>query len=304
MEWVKTKILILGILVGVLAFSFTAAHAQILPMVVTESPEYYETDGFGLTVLKHYGFPTTPYDYLNANLPITSPFVQLSTGVSPYDVVCKEDLELMVKPSKESSACVKTTSVMKFVERNWIHVFAPAVALSTGETNIETEESELEPIQKPRYPSDDQRAMSFVVTFSEGRVPPDLQIPIYTFSKFNHISKVTDETLVLPEKFATTKPQFILQSLPSLDKKPLYSFIDKWIKDSSFTDPFDVKVDIIAGNGEIIQSWAYRDCSLVDYHTYLLENLIVYKFHEKFKSEIRDRISFSCGDFSIEVPEN
>jgi hypothetical protein len=280
-------------------------NAQILPLVVTANPEYYETDGFGLTVLKHYGFPTTPYDYLNVNLPVNlpvlTPVAQLSMGISPFDVVCKEGLELVVKPSKESVGCVKTTSVVKLIERNWIHVFEPAVALATGEADLETEESTPDTIHKQSYPPDVQRAMSFAVTFSGGRLTPDQSEPIYTFSKFKHLSKVTDDTIVLPQKIAANNPQFILESLPSLDKKPFYKLVNDWIKENPFAVPFDVKVDVVAGNGEVIQSWAYTECNLVDYHTFLLENLIVYKFHEKFESEIRDRVSFSCGDFELQT---
>ena len=62
-------------------------------------------------------------------------------------------------------------------------------------------------------------------------------------------------------------------------------------------------MDIVAGNTEILQSWVYIDCSLIDYHTFLLENLAVFTFYQEFEPEIREKASYECAGFTIEVPE-
>ena len=305
------KIILLAIIPLILAIGTSiylpTVHAQVLPQLVTDNPEFFEPNGYGLAILEYNGWPTTPYDYLKENLPVLNPLAQLNSGISPFAIQCKNDLQLMVKPSKESSACVYPNSVMKFIERNWIHVFEPAVALAAAgledeESDSETEESVSNMTQRQSYPSDDQRAMSFTVTFSGASLTTDQMEPIYTFSKFKHLSKVTDATIVLPEK-TTDRPQFILESLPSLDKKPYYKMLTEWIAGTPQAIRFDVRVDVVAGNGETIQSWVYKECNAVDYYTFLSESLGVFAFHQKFESEIREKASYDCLGFKIEVPE-
>ena len=305
----KTLIFLFPLILSVgISIYLPTANAQVLPKLVTDNPEFFEPNGYGLAILQYNGWPTTPYDYLKENLPILTPLAQLNSGVSPFDIQCKNNLELMIKPSKESSGCVNPNSVMKLIERNWMHVFDPAVALAVGaelegeESNLETEESGSETLKKQSYPSDDQRAMSYVVTFSGGTLIAEEMEPIYTISKFKHLTKVTGDTILLPDG-TTDRPQFALEALPSLDKKPYYAMIQNWIKASPLETNFDVRVDILAGNGQIIQSWVYTNCALVDYYTYLSENLVVFAFHEKFEPEIRERASFDCGNLVFEVPE-
>ena len=296
--------LILSIVISVY---LPTANAQILPQLVTDNPKYFEPNGYGLAILEYNEWPTTPYDYLKNSI-VLSPLAQLNIGILPFDISCKSGLELVVKPSKESSACVTPSSVLKLIERNWMHVFDPAVALAAAEvatdveSELESEESSSETIQRQSYPSDEQRAMSYVVTFSGASLVPEESEPLYTFSKFRHISKITDKTLILSEK-ASDRPQFLLEALPSLDKKVYYRMLADWINNSPKARAFDVKIDIVAGNGETIQSWVYRNCNLIDYNTYLLENLVVFSFHQKFESEIREQASYECAGFTVEVPE-
>ena len=285
------------------------ADAQLLPQIVTDDPKYFEANGMGLAILEYNGWPTTPYDYLMKNLPVLTPLAQLNSGILPFDVQCKENLELMVKPSK-SAACVNANSVMKLLEINWIHVFEPAVALAAAgvesegeESDLATEESISETIQRQSFPSDDQRAMSYVVTFSGASLLLEEMEPIYTISKYKHLSKYSDETKILPEQDTET-PQFLLEALPSLDKKTYYRMIMDWLYDKPEARAFDTKIDLVAGNGQTIQSMVYTDCRVASYYTYLLENLVVFSFHQKFEPEIREKAFFECAGFEIEVPEH
>ncbi len=261
-----------------ISISLPRADAQILPQLVTDDPKYFEPNGYGLAILEYNEWPTTPYDYLKETLPMLTPLAQLKMGILPFDIQCKSGLELVVKPSRESAACVNPSSILKLIEINWMHVFDPAVSLaaaevaSSEESELETEETSSETIQRQSYPSDEQRAMSYVVTFSGASLVSEEMEPLFTFSKFRHISKITDETLILSEK-ASDRPQFILEALPSLDKKVYYRMLSDWINNSPEARAFDVKIDIVAGNGETIQSWIYKNCSLIDYNTYLLEKL-------------------------------
>ena len=225
------KLLILTLIPLVLSFGVSiylpSVDAQILPQLVTDDPKYFEPNGYGLAILEYNEWPTTPYDYLQ-NSPVLSPLAQLNLGILPFDISCKSGLELMIKPSKESVGCVTSDSVSKLIERNWMHVFEPAVALAAEvatpvESELETEESSSETIQKQSYPSDDQRAMTYVVTFSGASLTPEESEPLHTFAKFQHVSKITDRTIVYPED-TTDRPQFVLEALPSLDKKSVLSY--------------------------------------------------------------------------------
>lgn len=48
-----------------------------------------------------------------------SPLKQLSLGIDPHNVTCKEGLELIFKNSNFHPACVKPSSIEKLIERGW-----------------------------------------------------------------------------------------------------------------------------------------------------------------------------------------
>lgn len=50
---------------------------------------------------------------------IKSPKKQMDDGVAPNDVVCKEGLDLLIKTSDGSAACVKSSSVETLIARGW-----------------------------------------------------------------------------------------------------------------------------------------------------------------------------------------
>lgn len=146
---------------------------------------------------------------------------------------------------------------------------------------------------------DDERAKSFIVTFSGGDYFGS-ELKIYTFSKFLHFSDAISGTAVSPNSQFSATPQFTLESLPSKDKKEFYSLINEYTKPGRAPEPFEVVVDVVTGDGTVIQSWSYRDCDVVDYATYLDEDKDVYRFSNTDEAEIRDISVFSCSGFSLE----
>ena len=48
-----------------------------------------------------------------------SPLKQIANGVSPIDIQCKEDMQLMLKISNDSPACVTLTTAENLIERGW-----------------------------------------------------------------------------------------------------------------------------------------------------------------------------------------
>lgn len=54
---------------------------------------------------------------------ILSPLKQLNNGVAPQDVICKEDLELLIKFNDGHPICVKHATKLKLVERKLAFIY-------------------------------------------------------------------------------------------------------------------------------------------------------------------------------------
>ncbi len=48
-----------------------------------------------------------------------SPLKQMDSGVNAEDVVCKDGLELIIKASNGSAACVKPSTALVLIQRGW-----------------------------------------------------------------------------------------------------------------------------------------------------------------------------------------
>ena len=62
---------------------------------------------------------------------------------------------------------------------------------------------------------------------------------------------------------------------------------------------FDVKVEILNGNGDTLQTWKYAKCQITNYEPYLDENGLTYKLHLKWQPEIKDRTTFGCSGLNL-----
>lgn len=150
--------------------------------------------------------------------------------------------------------------------------------------------------------SDNERAQSFVVRFSDGLITKP--ITVLTFSKFQITSSVTDDARgTLPVYRFSDVPAFFLESLPSVDKKDFYKGVDNWMTKSVAISPFDVDVDVVSGGGRIIQTWKFSDCELTSYGTYLQDVTNFYQFsNNNEKAEIRERATFGCIGVKLTTP--
>ena len=146
--------------------------------------------------------------------------------------------------------------------------------------------------------ADSDRAKSFVVHFKGGDFFTDT-VTIYTYSKFLHFSKTIDSNQVTSTNALQDTPVFVLESLPSKDKKIIYDLVDSFISAGKIPEQFDVDVDILAGDGSIIQTWEYRKCAVNDYATFVQENKDIYRFSDKDEAEIRDLIVIACAGFHL-----
>ena len=143
--------------------------------------------------------------------------------------------------------------------------------------------------------SENETAQSFVVHFSGGDYFSE-PITIYSYSQFFHISEtVTSDGASV---FQNT-PAFLLRSLPSLDKASIYGLIDKYVNAGQSPQTFNVSVEVLSGDGSIIQTWDYRKCDVIDYSTFVNDDKDEYRFGDVDKAEIRDVLVFECSGFSL-----
>lgn len=160
-----------------------------------------------------------------------------------------------------------------------LKAFSPYASLQklSEETQISTETGS--PV-----PDNNDRPLSYVVHFSGG----EIIIPhtYLTFSKYKQ----------------TSNTQFWLESLPSQDKKLFYdSIVARYINPGKITEPFDVSVDLVTGDGTILQSWQYDECSVTDYVIYRDDDLMFSRFDKKLGYEIRDKTAFECPGLNIDI---
>ncbi len=62
----------------------------------------------------------------------------------------------------------------------------------------------------------------------------------------------------------------------------------------------DIGVEILDGGGNLLQTWIYRDCKAISYQVFLEDNILMIKYHDRWQSEIKDRVMFSCNGLHID----
>jgi len=150
--------------------------------------------------------------------------------------------------------------------------------------------------------SNSERAQSIVVRFSDGPLPSE--VPFTTFSLFQPVNFREDSLLHSTMYRFGDKPMFLLAGLPSEDKIPLYKAIDKEYfgktGDPTIT-PFTIEIDILAGDGSLIQTWKYNKCQVIGYGTYLndITNFIPFSGENL---EFREKIAASCAGVRLNTP--
>ncbi|NJK78096.1 MAG: hypothetical protein HC944_04565 [Nanoarchaeota archaeon] len=111
-----------------------------------------------------------------------------------------------------------------------------------------------------QIPSNDDRVISYVVHFFGPEFPGVYSLN--SFSKFSPTINVIETpyvTFTKPGNPFDGSPQFILESLPSKDKKELYQIYSKYINPGPEPFSFNVSIDMITGDDTILQRWNYSD---------------------------------------------
>ena len=152
--------------------------------------------------------------------------------------------------------------------------------------------------------TEDERAQSFSVTFYDGLIPGPVTIDTFTKFEATSSSRNSDSIYATPIYVFEDKPQFLLEGLPSADKQQLYEGIHNWMTQRTILNPFNVDVDVLAGDASVIVTWEFTDCQPVAFGTYLQDFIFYYQFADLERHEIRDRALFECLGADLRVPEN
>jgi len=139
------------------------------------------------------------------------------------------------------------------------------------------------------------------ITLSSDNVAKTIQVRINpegtnlenTFDSFSRIGFVAGEA------------NFLLESVPSKDKKPFYVLIQKSLeaKNTNLKNKgINISIDIFSGDGEIIETLKYNRCDVTEYFVHGVDSKGKIFFTEEDGTvEIREVTKFECVSFSLEV---
>lgn len=139
------------------------------------------------------------------------------------------------------------------------------------------------------------------VTLSNDNVAKTIQIRITesgtlderTYDSFSRVGFVSGEG------------NFLLESIPSKDKKPFYKLLKKSLEDKKFQSKdnrMHVAIDLYSGDGEIIQTLEYTDCSVTEYFVHGVDSKgKIFFLEEDGTVEIREVTKFSCISFTLNI---
>ena len=115
----------------------------------------------------------------------------------------------------------------------------------------------------------------------------------YPFDSFSRIGFVDGEG------------NFLLESVPSKDKKPFYSLVKKSLdaKNTNLKNKgMNVNIDIFSGDGEIIETLKYFNCDVAEYFVHGVDTLGKIFFVENTGTvEIREVTKFECVSLSLDI---
>ncbi len=125
------------------------------------------------------------------------------------------------------------------------------------------------------------------------RVTPSGTLDERTYDSFSRVGFVSGEG------------NFLLESVPSKDKRPFYELLKKSIENKNIASSITrmhVSIDVYSGDGEIIHSLEYRDCSIDEYFIHGVDSKgKIFFLEEDGTVEIREVTKFSCISFTLNI---
>ena len=109
--------------------------------------------------------------------------------------------------------------------------------------------------------------------------------------------------------FVSAATSFLLESVPSEDKKPFYKLVKKSLESNQnmLANPtlLDVKIDIFSGDYDLINTLSYEKCFVSDYFVHSVDSKgkISFLKENDLSIEIREVTKFSCNSFHLIIDE-
>ncbi len=108
--------------------------------------------------------------------------------------------------------------------------------------------------------------------------------------------------------FVSGENNFLLESLPSVDKKSFYELIQKSLqRKGSLVNQvlFDLKIELFSGGYDHIESLVYTKCHITDYFVHTVDSKGKFRFLEDDDSniEIREVTKFDCSGFNVSLEQ-
>jgi hypothetical protein len=105
--------------------------------------------------------------------------------------------------------------------------------------------------------------------------------------------------------FVAGGSNFLLESVPSKDKKPFYLLVKNSLADKNRINKnnlLDVSIDIFSGDGEIIETLVYSQCSVTEYFVHGIDSKGTILFLKDDGSvEIREVTKFQCSSLTLDL---
>ena len=66
-------------------------------------------------------------------------------------------------------------------------------------------------------------------------------------------------------------------------------------------EPIDADVEILTGDSRVLETLQYRSCTAIDFDWYSQDILFIYPITNEMDTEIREKYTFYCDGYTIDV---
>jgi|SRR5579872_5798059 len=162
-------------------------------------------------------------------------------------------------------------------------------------------------------PSDSDRVTSIVVHFSNIQNGPTSLPSDITINSFQRIGEFGQTTTSYGNtgspSAVNVSPEFQLTDLPSKDKAQFYQLLGQALQtagqgsaQTSQKTSFDVKIDLITGDGTLLHTVEYDKCNVLTYWVYTDSNKQDYRMASEDQAEDREVTNFLCQGYHLDFP--
>jgi hypothetical protein len=157
---------------------------------------------------------------------------------------------------------------------------------------------ELDLLYAKEFPLENDRAMSYRIHASDGELQftrTSEQVPIFKGLSQNR----GPLTPIHHEKQYDFG--FFIEATPDKDRTDLYNFLARYVNPGKQPEPIDVDVEVLTGDGRILEIFQYKSCTAIDFDWYSQDFSFLYQITNEIEEEIREKFTFYCDGYTIDV---